>query len=136
MLIKDVMSRHIATVGKETTIVDTAVLMEEYDIGVVPVVEQKQLLGVVTDRDIVLRCVAKGKDITQTKVKEVMSKNMVSVSPDQPLDMALQAMAGRQVKRLAVTDQGKLAGVISLSDIARIRSSAETSWALTEISMP
>ncbi|WP_069986831.1 CBS domain-containing protein [Massilioclostridium coli] len=136
MLIKDVMSRHIATVGEETTIADTAVLMEEYDIGVVPVVEQKQLLGVVTDRDIVLRCVAKGKDITQTKVKEVMSKNMVSVSPDQPLDMALQAMAGRQVKRLAVTDQGKLAGVISLSDIARIRSSAETSWALTEISMP
>ena len=65
-----------------------------------------------------------------------MSKNMVSVSPDQPLDMALQAMAGRQVKRLAVTDQGKLAGVISLSDIARIRSSAETSWALTQISMP
>ena len=130
------MSRHIATVGEETTIADTAVLMEEYDIGVVPVVEQKQLLGVVTDRDIVLRCVAKGKDITQTKVKEVMSKNMVSVSPDQPLDMALQAMAGRQVKRLAVTDQGKLAGVISLSDIARIRSSAETSWALTEISMP
>ena len=111
MLIKDVMSRHIATVGEETTIADTAVLMEEYDIGVVPVVEQKQLLGVVTDRDIVLRCVAKGKDITQTKVKEVMSKNMVSVSPDQPLDMALQAMAGRQVKRLAVTDQGKLAGV-------------------------
>ena len=136
MLIKDVMSRHIATVGEETTIADTAVLMEEYDIGVVPVVEQKQLLGVVTDRDIVLRCVAKGKDITQTKVKEVMSKNMVSVSPDQPLDMALQAMAGRQVKRLAVTDQGKLAGVISLSDIARIRSSTETSWALTEISMP
>ena len=136
MLIKDVMSRHIATVGEETTIADTAVLMEEYDIGVVPVVEQKQLLGVVTDRDIVLRCVAKGKDITQTKVKEVMSKNMVSVSPDQPLDMALQAMAGRQVKRLAVTDQGKLAGVISLSDIARIRSSAETSWALTQISMP
>ena len=136
MLIKDVMSRHIATVGEETTIADTAVLMEEYDIGVVPVVEQKQLLGVVTDRDIVLRCVAKGKDITQTKVKEVMSKNMVSVSPDQPLDMALQAMAVRQVKRLAVTDQGKLAGVISLSDIARIRSSAETSWALTEISMP
>ncbi|MBC5788350.1 CBS domain-containing protein [Clostridium facile] len=136
MLIKDVMSRHIAIVGEETTIADTAVLMEEYDIGVVPVVEQKQLLGVVTDRDIVLRCVAKGKDITQTKVKEVMSKNMVSVSPDQPLDMALQAMAGRQVKRLAVTDQGKLAGVISLSDIARIRSSAETSWALTEISMP
>ena len=136
MLIKDVMSRHIATVGEETTIADTAVLMEEYDIGVVPVVEQKQLLGVVTDRDIVLRCVAKGKDITQTKVKEVMSKNMVSVSPEQPLDMALQAMAGRQVKRLAVTDQGKLAGVISLSDIARIRSSAETSWALTEISMP
>ena len=136
MLIKDVMSRHIATVGEETTIVDTAVLMEEYDIGVVPVVEQKQLLGVVTDRDIVLRCVAKGKDITQTKVKEVMSKNMVSVSPDQPLDMALQAMAGWQVKRLAVTDQGQLAGIISLSDIARIRSSAETSWALTEISMP
>lgn len=136
MLIKDVMSRHIATVGEETTIADTAGLMEEYDIGVVPVVEQKQLLGVVTDRDIVLRCVAKGKDITQTKVKEVMSKNMVSVSPDQTLDMALQAMAGRQVKRLAVTDQGKLAGVISLSDIARIRSSAETSWALTEISMP
>lgn len=136
MLIKDVMSRHIATVGEETTIADTAVLMEEYNIGVVPVVEQKQLLGVVTDRDIVLRCVAKGKDITQTKVKEVMSKNMVSVSPDQPLDMALQAMAGRQVKRLAVTDQGKLAGVISLSDIARIRSSAETSWALTQISMP
>ena len=136
MLIKDVMSRHIAIVGEETTIADTAVLIEEYDIGVVPVVEQKQLLGVVTDRDIVLRCVAKGKDITQTKVKEVMSKNMVSVSPDQPLDMALQAMAGRQVKRLAVTDQGKLAGVISLSDIARIRSSAETSWALTEISMP
>ena len=136
MLIKDVMSRHIATVGEETTVADTAALMEEYDIGVVPVVEDKQLLGVVTDRDIVLRCVAKGKDITQTKVKEVMSKHMFSVRQDQFLDAALQAMAGRQVKRLAVTDQGRLTGVISLSDIARIRSSAETSWALTEISMP
>jgi CBS-domain-containing membrane protein len=92
--------------------------MKEEDIGAVPVIDGQELAGIVTDRDIVVRCIAEGKDVTECTADEVMSSDMQTVSPDDSVDTAARIMADRQVRRLAVIDNGRLVGMVSLGDVA------------------
>ncbi len=97
-----------------------AQVMEREDVGSLPVVEEDGLLaGIVTDRDIVTRVVATGKDIEQAQVKEILSENPVTVGPEESLDTALELMAEYQVRRLPVVVDRQLIGMLAQADVAQ-----------------
>jgi CBS domain-containing protein len=114
------MTTNPQTVEPSTPIVEVARVMRDADVGPVPVVEGDRLVGLVTDRDIVVRVVADGNDPSSTTVGEIMSTDLVTVDPDQPLDEALRLMAAHQVRRLPVTEEdGRPVGIVAQADIAR-----------------
>ena len=109
--------------------------METEDVGAVPIVEGDRLVGIVTDRDIVVRAIAKGKDPRGMPAKEVSSQELLTVSPDDDLSDALMLMAQHQVRRLAVTAaDDRLVGVISQADIALQGKDKETGQVVGGIS--
>jgi CBS domain-containing protein len=102
-----------------TQISEAAQLMESEDVGSLPVLEGDQLAGMVTDRDIVIRAVAKGKDPRGMPVREVASRELVTVYADDDLAKALEKMASEQVRRLPVVDEdNRLVGVLAQADVA------------------
>jgi CBS domain-containing protein len=103
----------------ETPISEAAQLMESEDVGSLPVLEGDELAGMITDRDIVIRAVAKGKDPRGMPVREVASRELVTVYADDDLANALQKMASEQVRRLPVVDEeNRLVGVLAQADVA------------------
>lgn len=118
--IRELMTTNPKTVEPSATVVDAARVMKQQDVGPVPVVENgDRLAGIVTDRDIVLRVVAEGRDPQSTTVGETMSRDLATVDPDQPLDEALRLMARHQVRRLPVCEEdGRLVGIVAQADIA------------------
>ena len=94
-------------------------MMRDQDVGPMPIVENGSLTGILTDRDIVLRVVAEGKDPAATAAGDVASRDLVTVDPDQTLDEALRLMAKHQVRRLPVCEEdGKLVGIVAQADVA------------------
>lgn len=133
--IQDVMSTGPASVGASTSVAEAARLMKSDDIGSVPVLEDGKLSGVLTDRDIVLRVVAEGRDPQSVTAGEVASREPVTVDPQQNLDEALRLMAQHQVRRLPVVEEdGRLVGVVAQADVARVASPEETGRVVEEIS--
>lgn len=118
MRCREMMSRELRTATRETTLQQAAAMMRDGDMGAVPVVEDGRLVGIVTDRDIVVRCVADGKDAS-TPIGEAMTTEIFSVRPDDFVFEAVRLMGDKQVRRIPViSDDGKLAGIISMADIA------------------
>lgn len=114
---------------------EVAELMEAEDVGSLPVVEDDRLVGIVTDRDIVVRAIAKGKDPTGMPVSAISSRELVTVSPDDDLSDALELMARHQVRRLAVTGEDeRLVGVVSQADVAREAKEKDTGEVVQSIS--
>ncbi|MGH2379357.1 MAG: CBS domain-containing protein [Candidatus Limnocylindria bacterium] len=137
MKAKDVMTKEVATLGPQATLGEAATLMRQEDCGSIPIVEGTRLVGIVTDRDIVIRAVAAGKDPRTTSVSEVMSADPVVISPDTDVDEAAAVMAERQVRRLPVVEDGKLAGILVIGQIARREpDEQQTGETLKEISQP
>lgn len=117
--VREVMTDRPRCVTLETPISEAAQLMESEDVGSLPVLEDDQLAGMVTDRDIVIRAVAKGKDPRGMPVREVASRELVTVYADDDLANALQKMASEQVRRLPVVDEeNRLVGVLAQADVA------------------
>jgi CBS domain-containing protein len=117
--VRDVMTDRPRAVSPETPVSQAAELMESEDVGALPVVEGDQLAGMLTDRDIVVRAVAKGKDPRGMPVREVATRDVVSVRADENLSDALQLMASHQVRRLPVVDDdNRLVGVLAQADVA------------------
>jgi CBS domain-containing protein len=117
--VREVMTERPRCVTLETPISEAAELMESEDVGSLPVIEDDQLAGMVTDRDIVIRAVAKGKDPRGMPVREVASRELVTVYADDDLANALQKMASEQVRRLPVVDEeNRLVGVLAQADVA------------------
>jgi CBS domain-containing protein len=115
----EVMTARPRSVTPETPVTQVAELMEAEDVGAIPVVEGDRLVGMITDRDIVVRAIAKGKDPRGMPAAEVSTRELVTVDPDDDLSDALQLMAQHQVRRLPVVeDDNRLVGVISQADIA------------------
>lgn len=111
-------------------------LISRHNVGALPVcASDRRLRGMVTDRDIVLRCIAAEEDPAQTMVRDIMTRNCATVSPGDDCREATRLMAVQQVRRLPVVDGGKLVGMISLADLARSRRfDMEAAQALCEIS--
>src|SRR5881227_4155906 len=97
--LRKVMTSNPSTIEPDNSVVDAARIMKQEDAGVVPVTENGRLTGMVTDRDIAIRVVAEGRDPQSTSVREVASKDLVTVDPQQDLDEALRLMAQHQVRR-------------------------------------
>ena len=117
--VRDVMTDRPRCVTLETPISEVAQLMESEDIGSLPVLEGDQLAGMITDRDIVVRAVAKGKDPRGMPVREVVSRELVTVYAEDDLSNALTKMASEQVRRLPVVDEdNRLVGILAQADVA------------------
>jgi CBS domain-containing protein len=118
MKIRNIMTTEIVKATPDNTLADIALMMREEDTGVLPVIEDEELRGIVTDRDIVVRAIADGKDPSTTTVEEVLSEDIESAAPDDDVEKAADIMAARQIRRLPVVEGGQLIGMISLGDIA------------------
>ena len=120
MKVKDCMSRNVVSVGAQEPVSVAARLMSRYNLGFLPVQgENGRLCGVLTDRDVVLRCVAAGKPAEQMRVSEVMSAGVLSVEAGEDASKAARLMSRAQLRRLPVTQNGHLTGMLSLADLAR-----------------
>jgi CBS domain-containing protein len=117
--IREVMTPGPETIQADRPAAEAAKLMKDADAGMIPVMDNGQLLGAVTDRDIAIRVVAEGKDPQSTPVREIASTDIVTVEPDRDLAEALQLMAKHQVRRLPVVEGGRLVGVLAQADVAR-----------------
>jgi CBS domain-containing protein len=133
--VRDVMTERPRAVNPQTPLSEVAEVMETEDVGAVPVVEGDRLVGIVTDRDIVVRAIAKGKDPRGMATSEVSSGDLVTVNPDDDLSDALKLMAQYQVRRLAVTaEDERLVGVVSQADVAMHAKDKEAGQLLEGIS--
>lgn len=136
MQVKDIMSTKIISISPNESATVAARLFSRYNIGALPVCgKEGRLRGMITDRDIVLRCVASEDDPNSTKVSEIMTRRVISVSADESVQRASEIMAREQIRRLPVEDDGKLIGMLSLGDLAKGQNcSMEAAAALSEIS--
>lgn len=135
--IKDIMTDDLAVVSPDTTVTEAAQVMQRHDVGVVPVCEGANIVGLVTDRDIVVRNIAHGKDPNHTMVRDVMTTQVKSVSPETNLQQAAGIMAAQQIRRLPVVEGDRLVGMVSLGDLAtKAKYDVELSKTLGEISIP
>lgn len=139
MKARDVMTKSVATVNPDTSIKEVAELMHRHNVGSVPVVDNNGLVGIVTDRDIVVRNIASGKDPFSTPVRDIMTSQVTTVSPDDDVQSITKIMASRQIRRIPVVENQQLVGMVSLGDIATVGKpelEMEASEALAEISKP
>lgn len=119
MLIKEIMTRSVETIAADANLTDAAGKMERRNIGFLPVVEDGQVVGVITDRDIIIRAVARGLDPEQTLVEEAMTRRVVALPENSDVLDASELMEQRRVRRLVVTGEtAGLAGVVSLDKVS------------------
>jgi CBS domain-containing protein len=136
MKVRELMTGDPSSVESNATLGQVATLMKQADCGSIPVVDGGRLVGIVTDRDIVIRGVAAGKDPKTLRVSEVMSANPVTVGPDDDIKQAEKVMADRQIRRLPVVEKGALVGILVTAQIARAGDERATGETLKEISAP
>lgn len=116
MTIEKIMNHGIVAVEKNTALEEVAKIMKEQDIGMVLIYEEKKIIGLLTDRDIVVKILANGDN----KIKEYYSKNIITIDKNENVQNALYKMIKHKIKRLVVTDKNKVVGIISLSDLLTI----------------
>lgn len=138
MKVKDLMTTNVTTADVNSSIAEIAQNMKNLDVGSIPVCDDnKSVVGIVTDRDIVLRTVAEGDNVNKTKVGEVMSTRVISVSPETDVHEAANIMAKYQVRRLPVVENEKIVGIVAIGDFAtRNIYVNEAGDALSDISKP
>ena len=137
--VADVMTRGVRTMSPQDTVVLAAQAMDELNVGVIPVCDGEKLVGMVTDRDIVVRGVAQQADTQNMKLADVMSTNVRWAKEDEDVDEVLSQMAQTQIRRMPVVDSAqRLVGIISLGDIAAKDRGEDMDVAesLSEISTP
>jgi CBS domain-containing protein len=134
--VSQAMTRGVRTLAPDDTLTKAAQLMEEIDTGVVPVCDGQQLVGLVTDRDIVVRAIAHGRSADDTTLREVMSTDLSWCYEDQAVEEVLDQMRDAQIRRMPVLDRNKqLVGILSLGDVAaKAHDIVATGAALEEIS--
>ena len=120
MRVADVMSRHVEFIEADAPVKDAAELMGELDVGALPVGAPERLEGVLTDRDILYRVVARGLDCSAVRVRDVLTTPVVSCRPEDDLRAAMDLMASHHVRRLPVRDAaGRVVGWVTLADVSR-----------------
>jgi CBS domain-containing protein len=132
--IRDIMTDSVECCTLLDNVFEVAVKMKELNVGAIPIVDKEKLVGMITDRDIVIRGVAE-KHPGSTKVEDIMSNQLVTVTPETTSREAAKLMADHQIRRLPVVEDGKLVGIVSLGDFAiRELTDDQAKEALSEIS--
>ncbi|MCX7922450.1 MAG: CBS domain-containing protein [Clostridia bacterium] len=137
MKVRDIMTKNVAYTNPMATLTEVAQLMQKHNVGTIPVCDQSGVVGVVTDRDIVVRNVAHGNNPQNTPVKDVMTSSVATATPDMDVSDVSKIMSANQIRRVPVVENNKLVGILAIGDIATdSRFDTEASEALTEISKP
>ena len=116
--VRDVMTEKPLALQAGTTLTEAARAMRDHDVGTVVLLDDDQIAGIVTDRDITIRAVAEGMDPNNTVLSQVGSQELATVSPDTSLDEAVKLMRSRAVRRLPVVEDGRPIGIVSIGDLA------------------
>ena len=134
MHVKDLMSDQVISVSPEETVAVAARLMTRHNVGALPVRDRDgSLCGILTDRDVVTRCVALERPMQQTSVARVMTARVATVPPTASVDQAAAMLAREQVRRLPVVEGRRLVGMVTLSDLSRQAPAEETADVLREV---
>ncbi|MDO8302524.1 MAG: CBS domain-containing protein [Sedimentisphaerales bacterium] len=119
MQVKDIMTRDVQVVSPEASVLDAARKMRSFDIGCLPVCKGQKCVGIFTDRDIVIRAVAEGRNLQNTKVGDIMTPTIVYCSPDDDIELIVKLMENKQLRRILVLDEDKYpVGICSVGDVA------------------
>jgi len=118
MKVRDVMTSSVDWVTPDTSVVKVAQLMKKDDVGSIPICKENRLIGMITDRDIVLKVVAAGGNTNNISAKDIMNTDIISVSADQDVHEAANLMSKYQIRRLPVLETGKLVGILAIGDLA------------------
>jgi CBS domain-containing protein len=133
--VNDAMTANPCTIDADQTVEYAARMLKQEDVGLAPIVEGQRLVGTVTDRDIAVRVVAEGKDPKTVKVREIASRDLITIDPQQDLDEALRLMASHQVRRLPVVEEdGRVVGVLAQADVAEHAKEKKVGEMVEEIS--
>ena len=135
MKLREIMTNQVVRIHPDESVSVAARTLTHYNIGILPVCgSDGRLCGLVTDRDIVTRCLAAGREPQRTSVREVMTAKIIAARPDMDASIAASLMGSKQIRRLPVMENGRLCGMVSLGDLAgKEESSMEAGDALTEI---
>jgi len=117
-LVQDIMKKVVLTIDASMTVIDAAKMMDDASVGAIVVIQENIAIGIITERDIVRRVVAKGKP-SQTNVKKVMSPNLVVINPKNTVLELAQLMKDRQIHRVPVIKDGRLIGIVTSFDLVR-----------------
>ena len=142
MKVEEIMTKNLVIADKSESIHNIAAMMKKYDIGFIPIRDQKRIIGVITDRDIACMIVANNSDI-DNKIESYINKNLISVEKDETTMEALSVMSENKIKRLLITDKKRVVGILSISDIINgdsknpeILSTLKRIWTITHTSDP
>ena len=131
------MTKDVAYINPDSKVVEAAQLMQKHNVGSIPVCDQSGVIGIVTDRDIVVRNIAHGKSPHETPVRDVMTGQVNTATPDMDVDDVTKMMANHKIRRVPVVENNQIVGMVSLGDIAADNKfNFEASEALSEISRP
>ena len=135
MKVRDIMTNHVVRIGAEEPVEAAARALTHYNVGILPVCgADGRVCGMVTDRDLVTRCLAPGRSAGDVKVRQVMTGRVVTAGPDMDLREAAELMSREQLRRLPVVENGKLCGMVTLGDLASTeRSTLDAVQALQHI---
>jgi len=137
MKLNEIMTKNVQTARRDTKLTAAAKIMSDVNCGALPVVDGEKVVGVVTDRDIVLRAVARAMDTNVLTCGDCMTADAITVSPDMDAHEAASLMASKQIRRLPVVENGKLVGIVALGDLATVDIHVdEAGSALSSISVP
>jgi len=121
MKIREIMTSNVECLSPEASLREIAEEMKSLDVGFIPVCESDRLVGTVTDRDIVIRAVAEGRDISNTQAREVMTREIVYAFEDEDVKSVAEKMREKDVRRILILDRSKrLVGVVSIGDISKV----------------
>lgn len=118
MKVREIMTESVECASPDTSLDIIAKMMDDNDVGCIPICQGETVIGMITDRDIVIKAVARGKDPTAVKANDIMSIDVISVSPDTDAHEAAAKMSEYQIKRLPIIENGKLVGILALGDLA------------------
>jgi len=134
--VRDIMTKNVETCSLLDNVYEAAVKMKELDVGAIPIVDGNHLVGILTDRDIVLRGIAE-KRPASIKVSEIMTEGVITISEEESVHTAAKIMADHKIRRLPVLRNGELVGIVALGDLAKEeKTDYQAKMALSEISEP
>lgn len=133
MKVREIMNKNVIVANKNDKVWEVSKKMKKYNIGFLPVIDNSRIIGVITDRDIVINCISNNNNDKNKTIENYINKNIVSINLDNEVIEALDLMAINKVKRLIVTDDKKVVGIISLADILTTNLDSEILKAIKSI---